>query len=70
MQALEAIPLLQAKFPIKRALMRLEVKVPMAFHQDLVEELARVQAEIEAQDMVNDSFSATCLIQPGALDIW
>ena len=66
-QALEALPLLKERFPIERAMMRVELHVPITIREDLLQLLVIGEAKIEQQDLVADVFSATVLIQPGVL---
>ncbi|KAL3153920.1 54S ribosomal protein L2 mitochondrial [Trebouxia sp. C0010 RCD-2024] len=49
-QALEALPVLQAKFAIKRALMRLQIQVPKSCKAEAIELLAKLEAEVETKD--------------------
>ena len=64
-QALEALPLLKARFPIERAMMRVELQVALAVQPDLLALLEGGGARVEQQELLADVFSATCLIQPG-----
>eukprot|EP00892_Ulva_mutabilis_P002523 jgi/Ulvmu1/12271/UM087_0005.1 len=64
-QALEALPQLQQRFPIARAMMRIAVSVPMAHRDDLADMLHAGGAVVEEEDIVGDAYTATALIQPG-----
>ena len=47
---LQALPVLQAKFAIKRALMRLQIQVPKSCKAEAMELLAKLEAEVETKD--------------------
>jgi ribosome maturation protein SDO1 len=65
-QALEALPLLQARFPIERARMRLRLLAPLAAKEEVYELLASRAAVIEDRDLMGSMLSVTCLVEPGA----
>lgn len=80
-QAFEAIPLLQQRFPIERAMMRVAITVPLVHRADLADVLQQSApaagrasatagpeaggAVVEEDDIVGDAYTATALIQPG-----
>lgn len=49
----QALPVLQAKFAIKRALMRLQIQVPKANQAEAMNLLDKLEAEIESRDFSN-----------------
>jgi len=65
-QALEALPLLQEKFPIQRASMRLRITVPMDASDELMDLLTRKGAVVEERDFAGTRISTLCLVEPGA----
>ncbi|KAL3140164.1 54S ribosomal protein L2 mitochondrial [Trebouxia sp. C0009 RCD-2024] len=64
-QALEALPILQAKFAIKRALMRLQIQVPQSCKAEAIELLAKLEADVETKDFSASQMTITCLVEPG-----
>lgn len=64
-QALEALPVLQAKFAIKRALMRLQIQVPKSCKAEVMELLNKLEAEVETRDFSTSQMTITCLVEPG-----
>ena len=67
-QALEALPILKAKFPIERARMRLRIIVPTGSADEVRDLLAQQRAVIEEQDLHQQGsmVSMVCLVDPGA----
>ncbi len=47
---LQALPVLQAKFAIKRALMRLQIQVGKSCKAEAVDLLEKLQADVESRD--------------------
>lgn len=47
---MQALPILQAKFAIKRALMRLQIQVPQSCKAEAIELLAKLEADVETKD--------------------
>lgn len=47
---LQALPVLQAKFAIKRALMRLQIQVPKSCKAEAMDLLEKLQADVESRD--------------------
>ena len=47
---LQALPVLQAKFAIKRALMRMQIQVPKSCKAEALELLDKLEAEVETKD--------------------
>ncbi|KAL4855148.1 Ribosome maturation protein [Chlorella vulgaris] len=64
-QAMEALPLLKARFPIERARMRLRLAVPLRCKDEMLELLGRQGGAVEEQDLLGDLFSVVCLVEPG-----
>lgn len=65
-QALEALPLLQQRFPIERARMRLRITVPLRCKEELMELLERRQGVVEETELVGSSqLVVVCLVEPG-----
>ncbi|GAB4814927.1 hypothetical protein N2152v2_001973 [Parachlorella kessleri] len=66
-QALEALPLLQQRFPIERARMRLRITVPLGSREELLSMLQGKQGGVvEEQDLVGSSqLVVVCLVEPG-----
>jgi hypothetical protein len=65
-QALEAIPRLEERFPIKRAMMRIDISASASNGPDLLAALNGGEGEVfEHTELVGDLFKGTCLIQPG-----
>lgn len=64
-QALEALPVLQAKFAIKRALMRLQIQVPKSCKAEAMDLLEKLQADVESRDFSSSQMIVTCLVEPG-----
>ena len=54
---LQALPVLQAKFAIKRALMRLQIQVPKSCKAEAIELLEKLGAEIETRDFSTSQVS-------------
>lgn len=54
---LQALPVLQAKFAIKRALMRLQIQVPKSCKAEANELLEKLEAEIETRDFSTSQVS-------------
>lgn len=54
---LQALPVLQAKFAIKRALMRLQIQVPKSCKAEAMELLEKLEAEIETRDFSTSQVS-------------
>lgn len=52
---LQALPLLQSRFPIERARMRLKLVVPLAARDELMELLRQHAAAIEEQELIGGS---------------
>lgn len=65
-QALEALPILQSRFPIERARMRLKVTIPLTSGDELKVLLASKGAVTEEQDLHGSMLSVVCLLDPGA----
>ena len=66
-QALEALPLLQSRFPIERARMRLHIVCPMSSREELNELMSQRGAVIEELDLEgNGMLTMRCLVDPGA----
>ncbi|GAX74278.1 hypothetical protein CEUSTIGMA_g1727.t1 [Chlamydomonas eustigma] len=65
-QALEALPMLKAKFPIQRARMRLKVSAPIESEQALMEMVDSYDAVIENIDYAEGLVSVVVQIEPGA----
>lgn len=57
---LQALPVLQAKFAIKRALMRLQIQVPKSCKAEAVELLAKLEAEVQSKDFSASQVSRPC----------
>lgn len=57
---LQALPVLQAKFAIKRALMRLQIQVPKSCKAEAMELLEKLEAEIETKDFSTSQVKAEC----------
>ena len=54
---LQALPVLQAKFAIKRALMRLQIQVPKSCKSEALELLDKLHAEVESRDFSSSQVS-------------
>lgn len=66
-QALEALPLLQSRFPIERARMRLHIVLPVSSREEVHELMTQRGAVIEELDLQgNGMLSMRCLVDPGA----
>ena len=57
MHHLQALPVLQAKFAIKRALMRLQIQVPKSCKAEAMELLEKLEAEVETRDFSTSQVS-------------
>lgn len=66
LQAVEALPLLQVKFPIERAQMQLKIVVPAFVSLDLQKILQNKSASIIEQNIEGDILTVECCIDPGA----
>ncbi|KAK9848851.1 hypothetical protein WJX84_009675 [Apatococcus fuscideae] len=64
-QALEALPQLQSKIPIRRARMRLKIAVNLANENDLHMLLRAEKADIEQTNFSNTQMTIICLAEPG-----
>lgn len=64
-QALEALPVLQAVIPLRRANMRLRIQVAPAAEQDLELLLRQQHAIIESQEALPSQVTVICLAEPG-----
>lgn len=54
--------MLQGKFPIERARMRLRLTVPLDFQQDLMDCVDKHDADVEASDATANNFAITLLV--------
>ena len=54
---LQALPILQKKFAIKRALMRLQIQVPTSCKAQVADLLQKLQAEVEHRDFAGSQVS-------------
>lgn len=66
LQAVEALPLLKAKFPIERAQMQLRIIVPAFVSLELQKILKEKSASILEQSIEGESLTVECCIDPGA----
>lgn len=57
MHDVQALPVLQAKFAIKRALMRLQIQVPKSCKAEAIELLEKLEAEVETRDFSTSQVS-------------
>jgi hypothetical protein len=64
-QALEALPLLQAQFPIVRARMRFRLQAPTAAAAALQAAMDGAGATVEAEETRGGSVLVTCVADPG-----
>lgn len=65
-QAIESLPLLQQRFPIERARMRLQLTVPLNNKDEVHEVLTANQSLVEEKDLVGSMLVVVCLVDPGA----
>jgi ribosome maturation protein SDO1 len=63
-QALEAIKLLEGKYPIERAPMRLKLSVPIASKSDVTGKISKIADKIESQDTSSTVHSMIFQIHP------
>ncbi|KAI8114064.1 hypothetical protein M9434_002190 [Picochlorum sp. BPE23] len=66
LQAVEALPLLKAVFPIERAQMQLKITIPVSSFQDLEKILKEHHAAVMEQNIEDDGVVVECCIDPGA----
>eukprot|EP00879_Flechtneria_rotunda_P017508 GHRR01018357.1.p1 GENE.GHRR01018357.1~~GHRR01018357.1.p1 ORF type:complete len:342 (+),score=143.17 GHRR01018357.1:1083-2108(+) len=64
-QALEVLPLLQQRFPIQRARMRLKLQVPAANQQDLLDMLDQAGSTVETIDAAGSHSVVITQVEPG-----
>jgi len=71
---LQALPVLQAKFAIKRALMRLQIQVPKSCKAEAMDLLEKLQADVESRDFsssqVGSQQTAICRHIAYSKDMW
>eukprot|EP00890_Picochlorum_soloecismus_P001857 jgi/Picsp_1/2672/NSC_00902-R1_ribosome maturation protein sbds-like len=65
-QAVEALPLLQDRFPIERARMYLKIHVPLSCCQELKSVLKNESGSIEEDDICGSMVVVKCYIDPGS----
>jgi ribosome maturation protein SDO1 len=63
-QALEAIKLLEGKYPIERAPMRLKLVVPCSSKSDVSDKISNIADKIESQDTSSTNHSIIFLVHP------
>jgi hypothetical protein len=60
---LQALPLLQSRFPIERARMRLKLTVPLSSREELLELVGRQGGQVEEQDLAGEC-ACVCVCVP------
>ena len=56
------IRLLETKYPIKRAQMRLRIVIPSSAEKILREQLQKLTAAVEREDFLGDTYSTVCVV--------
>lgn len=54
---MQALPVLQKKFAIKRAMMRLQIHMPTSCKGQIADLLQKLEAEVEYRDFANSQVS-------------
>ena len=64
-QALEALSILQTRFPIERARMRLQIRTNLSNMAELAQLLGEKKATIEEEELIDDMVQLVTLVDPG-----